>query len=135
MSRYLLATYADVNTLPNPYSLYLMFDGVAFLAESALFFVMSRALSEDRWRTYYGAVLVLLVVDSIWGSVSWYCHGGPTTLWVTFNLSFTPVVPLVFLFTPPPKFWGGPLARALAPLLRTMLHHLRTRPPDVLPPP
>ncbi len=37
MSRYFFATYADVSTLPKPYSLYLMFDGVAFLAESALF--------------------------------------------------------------------------------------------------
>jgi len=69
-----------------------MFDSVAFLAESALFFVMSRALSEDRWRTYYGTVLVLLVVDSIWGAVSWYCHGGPTTVWITLNLSFAVVL-------------------------------------------
>jgi hypothetical protein len=126
MSRYFFATYADVSTLPKPYSLYLMFDGVAFLAESALFFVMSRALSEDRWRSYYGAVLVLLVVDSIWGAVSWYSHGGPTTVWIILNLSFAVVLLLILLLTPRQRSWVGAMAGLIAVSIRTMLDYALT---------
>src|SRR5579872_480039 len=48
MSRYFFVTYADLSKLPEPYSIYLMIDTTFFLAESALFFVMSRTLAMEK---------------------------------------------------------------------------------------
>jgi ABC-type antimicrobial peptide transport system permease subunit len=66
MIRYFVITYGDPEKPPQHYSLFLMFDGVTFIFESALFFLMSQALSLSRWRRFYVCVLILLVVDLSW---------------------------------------------------------------------
>ena len=63
MNRYLLVTYGDVAALPTsgPFLV-----SAAFMVESALFFVLSRTLRPEEWQHFYWAVVVLLVIDSIW---------------------------------------------------------------------
>ncbi len=63
MSRYFFVTYIHTTTPPPHYAVYLMIDGIAFLFESAMFFVMSRTLSAGQWRRYYLSVLLLLAID------------------------------------------------------------------------
>ena len=92
MSRYLFSTYHDPTTMPQPYSAFLTFDGVNFLIESALFFVMSRALPASQWRRYYICALMLLVVDSLWIFTSTHLHGSAIQPWMYLNLGFAPVL-------------------------------------------
>ena len=63
MNRYLLVTYGDVAALPTsgPFLV-----SAEFMVESALFFVLSRTLRPEEWQHFYWAVVVLLVIDSIW---------------------------------------------------------------------
>lgn len=101
MNRYFFTTYGNINTLPNPYSLFLMFDGVMFTIESALFFVMSRALLPAQWRRYNVTVVSLLIVDSVWGIVARLghgAHGAPTLNWVALNIGFGFLIVLLLLF-------------------------------------
>src|SRR5262245_51464107 len=85
--RYLVVTYGDANALQS-YSAPIMVDSIAFMWQAALFFVMSRALSPAHWVTYYGAVVMLLGVDVIWGLLSAKMHGTPIGPWFYLNLSF-----------------------------------------------
>jgi hypothetical protein len=86
MSRYFSDTYGDLGNLPQPYAIFLMIDGLNFTIEAALFFIMSRALSPQRWLEFYVCVLLLLVVDSIWAFISWFWHGAEITTWLTLNI-------------------------------------------------
>lgn len=88
MSRYFFTTYGNLDVLPKPYSASLMFDGIAFTCESALFFVMSRALSPSQWWRYNITVLVLLLIDSIWGVLANLIHGTPIESWIILNFVF-----------------------------------------------
>src|SRR5262245_23645818 len=85
--RYLVVTYGDANALQS-YSVPIMVDGIAFLVQAALFFVMSRALSPAHWLTYYRSVVMLLGVDVIWGLLSANMHGSPIGPWFYINSSF-----------------------------------------------
>lgn len=67
MNRYLLQTYGGPAAASNQAAVFLIIDGVAFMAESALFFAMSRNLPNSRWVYFYWIVLALLAVDTIWG--------------------------------------------------------------------
>ncbi len=100
MSRYFFVTYADLSKLPEPYSIYLMIDTTFFLAESALFFVMSRTLAMEKWAYFYGTVLALLYVDSIWGLVT-SLHGAPIGTWSVLNLVFGGAITALLL-----RFWA-----------------------------
>jgi hypothetical protein len=84
MSRYFFVTYIHAPSVPNFYAAYLMFDGIAFLFESAIFFVMSRALSAGQWKRYYWSVLLLLGVDITWGAVAVH-RGIPITPWLVLD--------------------------------------------------
>lgn len=97
MSRYFFITYSDPAKFPQPYSAFLMFDGFAFMCESALFFIMSRALSLAQWRRYYCSVLVLLAVDSLWGVVAQTTHGTAIAPWIYLNVVFG-IVLIIILF-------------------------------------
>ena len=70
MNRYFYVTYQN-GSMPQPYSLYLSFDGILFTGEAALFFVMSRALPLAKWKLFYLCTLGLLIVDSIWDVSRW----------------------------------------------------------------
>lgn len=74
----------------------LMFDGMCFLAMSACFFVFSRSLSPSHWKRFYGYLLGLLVVDSIWISVCMY-RGIPLKPWLVLNALLAVVIIIVLM--------------------------------------
>ena len=88
--RYFSYTYG--HTLPQHYSISLMIDSGAFICEAALFFIMSRCLSPLHWKTYYGSVIALLWIDSVWGLVVAKLHQTPIEAWIYLNLCFGAVV-------------------------------------------
>jgi len=96
MNRYLLHTYGGAAS-QNISAGFLIIDGIAFMAESALFFVMSRNLSENRWRYFYQTVLALLLVDSGWGfsAIQHANDQGVSTIWKWIALN---VVTSILLF-------------------------------------
>jgi hypothetical protein len=65
------------------------------MLEAALFFIMSRALDPEHWRTYYGSVLTLLWVDSIWGLLAATLHNTPIAWWIYLNFGFGAIVALM----------------------------------------
>lgn len=71
MNRYLLLTYGQQAAVARPHSGFLIVDGAAFMFESAIFFLMARTLGLEVWNRFYWIVLVLLVVDSVWGLTVW----------------------------------------------------------------
>jgi hypothetical protein len=97
MSRYFYLTYGHVDKMPQPYALFLAFDGLIFMIEAALFFVMSRALPAAQWLRYYACVLILLIVDSIWVWASHYFHSSPIETWMFLNFGFGAVVLVMLL--------------------------------------
>jgi uncharacterized RDD family membrane protein YckC len=63
------------------------------MAESALFFAMSRNLPNSRWTYFYWIVLALLVVDTCWG-FSAIQHASPEASaticrWIMLNAAFS----------------------------------------------
>jgi hypothetical protein len=108
MSRIFFNTYGDIAKLPQPYALHLMYDGIAFTVESALFFVMSRALSLAQWSRFYQAVLILLAWDSFWGLTRtsfqagsiWAVlqpDAGPIRSWIILNIVGVIVISIMLL--------------------------------------
>lgn len=100
MNKYLLVTYGEnVPAASRPGAVFLIIDGVAFMIESAFFFVMSRTLGLDQWKRFYWVVAVLLVVDSVWGlTAGLHANGSPVIQsWVKLNVVTVPAI-LVFLF-------------------------------------
>ena len=73
------------NAPPKPYSAYLALDSIAFLIESILFFVMSRALPIEQWRRFYISAALILTVDIVWGLTVWICHREAIIPWVCVN--------------------------------------------------
>jgi len=66
MDRYFWRSYINPHAMSDHYAAHLMFDSVLFMLESALFFSMSRNLHQDRWKTFYLLIAVLLLVDIVW---------------------------------------------------------------------
>lgn len=100
MDRYFWRSYITPQALPSSYAAHLMFDSFLFMMESALFFAMSRNLHEDRWRTFYGLVAVLLVVDIVW-----CIHGsilGPSSFvgWIEWDVIFLVCIGVLLRFKP-----------------------------------
>ncbi len=123
MSRYFYITYSDINKMPQPYSVFLMFDGTNFMTESALFFVMSRALAAAQWRRYYGCVLVLLIVDSVWVGISKWLHSSPIQPWMFLNIGFAVVVIITLSLLRAPQSRPASLLLMAAVILRTILDY------------
>jgi len=96
MNKYLLITYGEFADSPKPNSGYLIIDGMAFMAESALFFVMSRTLRLDQWIKFYSTTLTLLAVDSAWG-VTVRLHSHTQAKLIVENWTILNVVAIVFL--------------------------------------
>lgn len=100
MNKYLLQTYGGTAPSSAGFSpVFLIFDGVAFLIESALFFAMSRNLANSRGAYFYWIVLALLAVDSLWGvsAIQHASEGAKVTImsWIKLNVGF--VLFLLFL--------------------------------------
>jgi hypothetical protein len=124
MSRYFFVTYSDPLKVPQPYSAFLMFDGVAFMCESALFFVMSRALSLAQWRRYYWSVLSLLAVDSLWGTVAETTHGIQIAPWIILNVVFGIIlVAILFWFRREARSYSAASIGLAAMFVRTVLDY------------
>jgi hypothetical protein len=125
--RYFVFTYGDTDALQRQtYSFYLMFDGFAFLVEAALFFIMSRALSPIHWVTYYGVVVTLLWVDSIWGLSAAWLHNTPIENWIWLNLGFGFIVVILLLTRAHLSDRAATRIGAVAVLLRTVLDYYTT---------
>jgi hypothetical protein len=97
MSQYLYLTYLNPETAPPFYPGYLMFDGIMYVLESACFFVMSRAMAPKHWRSFYAAVLALMVIDIFWTTVT-YRRGIHVGAWIYIDLVIVAVVGAMFLF-------------------------------------
>jgi hypothetical protein len=86
MSSYIYATYSSHPNLDlAAVEEFLLFDGMIFLVMSAIFFVLSRSLSPNHWFRFYIAMLTLIVVDSVWISVSLY-RGSSLQFWLVLNI-------------------------------------------------
>ena len=101
MNRYLLQTYGGASV--HQFSaVFLIIDGVAFMAESAIFFAMSRNLSNSRSVYFYCIVLVLLVVDSCWGgfAVQHAGEGAKAAIysWIMLNVAMSVILGILAYF-------------------------------------
>jgi len=85
MGRHMFTTYLDPATAPPYRPAWLMFDGIVFLVEAALIYVIARTIQPRLWRRFYGAVLLLLAVDIIWAGVSVW-RGIPVGFWVVLDV-------------------------------------------------
>jgi hypothetical protein len=70
MAQYFYSTYLSPNTSLKFSPGYLLFDSITFLLEGCCFFIMSRSLAPHRWRRFYGAVVVLMLIDIVWAGVN-----------------------------------------------------------------
>ena len=70
MGRHMFTVYLDPATAPPYRPTYLMFDGIVFLIQAAILYVIARAIPPRLWRRFYGAVLLLLAVDIAWAGVT-----------------------------------------------------------------
>jgi len=84
MNRYFFQTYQHPLP-PASYAGSLLFDSSTFMAEAALFFVMSRSLADEQWRRFFVALLVLLAIDTTWG-VFELQHLADIRYWIILNI-------------------------------------------------
>ncbi len=61
-------------------------DGLIFLIEAGLLFVMSRSLSAHRWQQFYGTFIVLLLLDIAWVLAADGHGANVPVVWVWFDL-------------------------------------------------
>jgi hypothetical protein len=95
MSQHLYLYYLAPNAKGTP--AFLMFDGICFLIESALFFVMARALAPSHWRRLYYAIIVLMVVDIGWSGIT-VLRGIPVAAWIYLDIALATVLLLELWF-------------------------------------
>lgn len=95
MHRYFSDVYR-VDNMPSAYASYLMWDTLAFTIEAGLFFLMSRSLLPSQWHYFYGAVMVILIVDTIWGLVVVFVHRPTLWPWIILNIGSLAVGGLLF---------------------------------------
>jgi hypothetical protein len=125
--RYFVFTYGDAKALlQQSYSVPVMFDGVMFVLEAALFFIMSRALAPAHWVTYYGSVVTLLWVDSLWGLGAAWFHNTPIEWWIYLNIGFGAIVLILLIMHGRLKAPTATILGAVAVLLRTVLDYYTT---------
>ncbi len=89
MGRYLQTVY-DPSSPPSTfgwsYGMFLLFDVAVFAIEAFLFFVLARSLQPKNWTQSCGAVMILLMVDIVWGvSVLWLHDMTEIRPWVNIN--------------------------------------------------
>jgi len=86
MTRYLYDFYHIADKRPSPYACWLLFDCTVFTVEAGLFFVLSRSLPKELCRRFFWTVMVLLLVDIIWGVVVWRFRINVISSWVIVNV-------------------------------------------------
>jgi len=91
MARYFFETYQEA-ARPKPYARFLLVDTAVFTVEAILFFVLSRALPQTQWRRFYNTVIILLILDILWGSFTASTHAPRMWTWVIVNLCTVPLL-------------------------------------------
>jgi hypothetical protein len=113
MSRYLFKTYLSPNAAPGNWPAYLMFDGIMFMLMSGCFFVMSRSLSTDRWKRFYGSASLLLIFDSTWIGVGIWRGVKQIEMWLYLNGALVlGMLIAFFIWRKTEKSLGPPIAYA-----------------------
>ena len=103
MSRYFYTVYvAHPEPELGPVAGHVMFDGLIFMTLAGFFFVLSRSLSESHWRRFYGFLLALLAIDSLWIFVC-FSFGVNFLPWLWLNLVLAVVLTLSLLHVWPEK--------------------------------
>ncbi|BAL74867.1 hypothetical protein [Bradyrhizobium cosmicum] len=123
MNRHIFRAYLDVKVIPDFYSGFLMLDGIVFMLESAIFFVMSRALSPGQWRNFYWCILALMAIDTIWASLA-YLRGAPVVPWIVLNVGLACVSAAVLACFRKPKSLIPPTISAATILITTTLSYI-----------
>lgn len=126
MSRYLYTTYLVHGGSLGPFAAYLMFDGIIFVFLSSLFFVMSRSLSTSHWQRFYVALLLLLLVDSIWIAVALH-RGIELKPWLILNGILAAILIGIRLFFRRENSIIPPVICAVATLTTTVLSYYYMR--------
>ena len=90
--KYLYSQYIEPLHGPNPpervSAFWLNLDGLVFVIEAGLFFVMSRSLSACRWQQFYATLVILMLLDFVWVvAARWHGINVPT-VWIWFDLGF-----------------------------------------------
>lgn len=91
MGHHMFTTYLDPATAPPYRQAYLIFDGIAFLVQAAIIYVMGRTIQPRLWRRYYGALLVLLAVDLAWAGIT-MLRGIHVGVWVVLDVILVAVL-------------------------------------------
>jgi hypothetical protein len=91
MNRYFFQTYQHPLPVSGSYASSLLFDSIMFMTEAALFFVMSRSLAGVQWRRFFVALLALLVVDTVWGSIE-LSRLPDITYWTVLNITLMALI-------------------------------------------
>jgi hypothetical protein len=103
MSRYLYTTYlTHPEPKLGPVAGHVMLDGLVFMILAGLFFVLSRSLSESHWRRFYGFLLALLAVDSVW-ILTCLSFGADFLPWLWLNVALALVLTFGLLRVWPEK--------------------------------
>lgn len=123
MNRHIFRAYLDVKSIPDFYSGFLMMDGIVFMLESAIFFVMSRALSPGQWRNFYWCILALMAIDTIWAALA-HLRGAPVIPWIELNIALAVVCAVVLFFFKRPKSIIPPTISAVTILVTTTLSYI-----------
>ncbi|GHA65522.1 hypothetical protein GCM10009007_02660 [Formosimonas limnophila] len=72
MGRHFFSVYINnIEHEANNYSVTLMIDALFFLIEASVMFFMSTLLAKDRWRLFFGAIILLMILDSLWAFNVW----------------------------------------------------------------
>ena len=127
MNKYLLVTYGELAKSPRPQAYFLVIDGIAFMIESALFFVMSRTLALANWRHFAWVVFTLLTVDSFWGLTVRLHAGGEAVIqgWTFLNLVTSICLLILIILGPRLRSAHTPAAiLAVGMLVRTIVDYM-----------
>jgi uncharacterized protein with PQ loop repeat len=97
MSQYFYTTYMlHPDSKLGPVAGRVMFDGMVFMAEAALFFLLSRSLSPSHWVRFYFSLHALLAVDSVWIGVS-ISYKAPLQSWLILNFILAVILTFVLI--------------------------------------
>lgn len=128
MFRYFADVY-PASKMPAIYPAYLIWDSMGFTTEAGLFFIMSRSLLPQQWKHFYGAVLAILLTDTLWGTVVYFWHRPTLAPWLLLNcVSLLAFGGLVTLGSYVVKQWNVPpmaiaIAGCLLMLIRTIVDY------------
>ena len=97
MAQHMFTTYLDPASAPPYRQAYLTFDGLVFMVQAAIIYVMARAITPNLWRRFYGALLLLLAVDIVWAGVL-VLRGVPIRFWIELDVALIVVLTSVLWF-------------------------------------